>query len=148
MLLEVDPSYAEIDSYIFSEIKNMEIKTPEANTSVYFTGFSRDLTRTVTRHGDIGVFPYFEINQIIKRDIQSSDYDPRRYFLIEFRSTDDRVDPHGLSGCGVWSRIPTGPNKLWTTNVYLVGIQHGYFRSSQVLVATRVERMLKVVGVI
>jgi hypothetical protein len=147
VLLEIDPSYEEIDSYIFSEIKNKKIITPAANTPVFFMGYSRDLKRTVTRHGDISVFPYFEINQIIKRNIQSSDYDSKRHFLIEFRSTDNRVDPHGLSGCGVWTRKPSGPNKLWSSSVYLVGIQRGYFRSSQVLVATRVERMLKLVGV-
>jgi hypothetical protein len=147
VLLEVDPPYEEIESYNFFEIKNMEAKTPEANTPVYFTGYSRDLTRTVTKHGDISVFPYFEVAQIVEKKVESFDYDPKRHFLIEYENIADRVNPHGLSGCGVWSRKPSGPNKLWTPNVYLVGIQHGYFKNSQVLTATRVERMLKIAGV-
>jgi hypothetical protein len=66
--------------------------------------------------------------------------------LIDFRTFDTdeyNIDPHGLSGCGVWTRTPSGPDKLWTTNIHLVGVQHGFFRRSEVLKATRIERLIQ-----
>ena len=148
VLLEVDPSSSEVSRYNFYEIRDLALSTPEAGSPVYFMGFSRELTRKATIYGDIGIFPFFGTSYIIDKEIDSSAYNPGRHFLIEFKTFDNddyKIDPFGLSGCGVWSRTPSGPNKLWTPNMYLVGVQHSYFRRSEVLKATKIERIIPLV---
>ena len=148
VLLEVDMSSHEVTQYNFFDM-NLDALTPEANTPVYFMGFSRELARRATMYGDIGVFPFFGISPIIDKKVNSDDFNPERHFLIDFRTfgiDEYNMNPHGLSGCGLWSRTPSGPDKLWTANIYLVGIQHGYFRRSEVLKATRIERLIQLVA--
>ena len=147
VLLEVDSSSSEVGQYRFFNITKLDVLTPEADTPVYFMGFSKELARKATVYGDIGVFPFFGINPIINKTIDSDDFNPEKHFLIDFKTLDDEhnIDPHGLSGCGVWSRIPSGPDRLWTANIYLVGVLHGYFRKSEVLKATRIQRIVQLV---
>lgn len=148
VLLEVDTSSYEVSHYNFFDM-NLDVLIPEANTPIYFMGFSRELARRATVYGDIGVFPFFGISPIIDKRVDSDDFNPKRHFLIDFRTFDIdelNIDPYGLSGCGVWSRAPSGPHKLWAANIYLVGVQHGYFRRSEVLKATRVERLIQLVA--
>jgi hypothetical protein len=145
VILEVDSGLKEEDNVQFFEFKHMDVKTPPVNTPVYLMGFSSELARTVTRYGNIGVFPFFGIHSIVDKQIESYEFDCERHFLIDFDATRYDINPFGLSGCGIWTRTPSGPNKLWTPNIYLVGIQHGVFPKSQVLVATRIERLTELV---
>lgn len=144
-LLEVDLLVEKMGSYRFFEIKNLDEKTPEVSTQVYLIGFSAELARPVTAKGDIGIFAFYGVTSIIDKEIDSYEYDPRRHFLIDFRTIDNShsVDPSGLSGCGVWARIASGKDRLWTPNIYLVGVQQSYFKGSQVLKATRIERLIE-----
>ena len=143
--LEVNPLSKETEDYNFFEIKNLDIKTPDINTWVYLMGFSKELSKSVTIYGDIGVFPYFGIHLLIDKKIESDEFDLERHFLLDFDATKYDIDPFGLSGCGVWSRMPSG-DKLWTPNITMVGVQHGIFRRSQVIVATRIERIVSTDG--
>ena len=148
VLLEVDTSSHGVSQYNFFDM-NLDVLTPEANTPVYFMGFSRELSRRATIYGDIGVFPFFGISPIIDKRVDSDDFNPEGHFLIDFKTSDIdeyNIDPYGLSGCGVWSRTPSGSYKLWTANIYLVGVQHGYFRRSEVLKATRIKRLIQLVA--
>jgi len=148
VLLEVDISSHEATQYNVFDM-NLDALTPEANTPVYFMGFSRELTRRASIYGDIGVFPFFGISPIIDKKVDSDDFSLERHFFIDFRTFDIdeyNIDPYGLSGCGVWSRTPSGPDKLWTPSIYLVGVQQGYFRRSEVLKATRIERLIQLVA--
>ena len=148
VLLECDPFSSERSRYNFYEIKDLAVSTPEVNFPAYFMGFSRELTRKATVNGDIGIFPFFGLSYIIEKNIDSRGYNPDRHFLIDFRTfnnDDFKIDPFGFSGCGVWSRTPSGSDKLWTPNIYLVGVQHGYFRESEVLKATRIEKIIPLV---
>jgi hypothetical protein len=149
VLLEVDPSSSEISLYNFYEIKDLDVLTPEVDSPAYYMGFSRELTRNATIDGDIGIFPFFGLSYIIGKDIDARAYNPDRHFLIDFKTFDNddfNIDPFGLSGCGVWSRTPSGPDKLWTPNIYLVGVQNSYFRRSEVLKATKIERIIPLVN--
>jgi len=145
VLLEIGPCAGEIGSNKFLEIKSNDVRGPEANTLVYFMGFSTELTRVVTKKGELGLFIFYGVSSIIDKEINASDFDPKRHFLIDFGPTEtgDTIDPHGLSGCGVWARSPSGKDRLWTPNIYLIGIQHGYFRRSRVLKATNINQLIR-----
>jgi len=142
-ILQIDPLWDEIGSYRFFEMNKTQVISPDINAPIFLMGFSKELTKRVTERGDLGDFPYFEYGQISTKRIDSDTYDSQRHFLIEFGKTEDRVEPHGLSGCGVWSRRISGPNKLWAPNIHLIGIQHSYFKKTQVLKATRIERVIQ-----
>lgn len=144
VLLEIDSSSEEIKEYNFFEITGRGVKTPEGKTEIYYMGFSRELTVKASMYGDIAVFGFFGWSFTIEKNINTEYFNPIKHFLIEFKITNDfNIDPYGLSGCGVWSRKPSGKDKLWTPNVYLIGVQQSYFKESQVLKATRIERLIE-----
>lgn len=143
VLLELDPlSEGNTEGSQFLSVT--DIKMPKVDMTVYLMGFSAELIKKATKQGDYGAFPYFEATKIVDVSINSNDFDSHRHFLTDFEITKNSVDPHGLSGCGVWTRLSSGEN-LWTPNLRLVGIQHGYYSKSEVLVATCAERLMKLV---
>jgi len=148
VLLEVDQSWAEVNSNWFYKMDDLDAVAPGADHPVYYMGFSRELIREANVYGDIGVFPFFGVGQIINKEIDSTAFNPELHFLIDFSTSgidEYSIDAHGLSGCGVWSRTPSGEGNLWIPNIYLVGVQHGYFRKSEVLKATKIERVIRLI---
>jgi len=143
VLLEIDPSSEEMKGYNFFEIENICLKTPDPKTEIYYMGFSRELAVRASTYEDIGVFGFWGWSFITDKNISTEYFDPVKHFLIEFKTTDDfSIDPIGLSGCGIWSRNPSGKDKLWTPNIFLVGVEQGWFKQSQVLKVTRIERLI------
>ena len=143
-LLELDPSLENVKGFQFFTLTDASIKSADINMQVYLMGFSIELARQVTREG-YGTFPYFEESEIVDVSDNLQDFDSQRHFLTDFETTEDSVDPHGLSGCAVWTRLPSGKNNLWTPNLRLVGVQHGYYNKNRVLVASQAERLLKLI---
>ena len=141
LLIELAPSFETVNGSEFFELS--EMRNPEVDMSVYLMGFSQELTKEVMKDR-FGMFGYFEATNIVEKKISTRDFDPTKHFLTDFTFTEETVDPRGLSGCGVWTRLPSGP-KVWTPNLRLIGIQHGFFKKSQVLVSTRVERLLELI---
>lgn len=146
VLLEIDSSSPEIKDWKFHQVAHPDLKTPMANTQVFLMGFSIELARTVTKHGDKGLFLYFDATKIIEKDVYSKQFDTQKHFLIDFTINEDSVDPHGLSGCGVWSCVQLEKDKLWTANLYLCGVESAYFEKSRVLMVTKVERLLQMIN--
>lgn len=146
VLMELEPLSTNIKESYFFPIKDRHIKNPKVGTEVYLMGFSKELTRQVSRKGDLAVFPYAENSIIVDADVNSIKLDSQRHFLTDYSPNDSSVDPHGLSGCGVWARLPSGEKNLWTTNLYLIGVQHGYHEKAGVLVATRIEKLLALIN--
>ena len=147
-LLEVDESWADENINWFLKMDISKAGTPEAGHLVYYMGFSRELSRKATAHGDIGVFPFFGTSTIVTKEMDSTAFNQDSHFLIDFRAfeTDEyNIDPHGLSRCGVWSRTPSGEGNLWTANIYLIGVQNGYFKKNEVLKATKIERVNRLI---
>jgi hypothetical protein len=141
VFLEFNPLSKQVKENEFYDLSKLGIIEPEVDKPMYLSGFSAELARRVARYG-FGVFPYFLASQISTKEIDSDDFNPQKSFLIEFERTEDAVDPHGLSGCGVWTRLPSGKDNFWTPNIFLVGVQTGYYEGSQLLVATKANRIL------
>ena len=144
VLLELSQSSPQVKKYAFYDLSTRKIVNPEINMSVYLCGFSVELTKLDKRHG-FCLFPYFLGSHISDKKIDSSGFNPSRHFLIDFEKTEDSVDPHGLSGCGVWTRLPSGEGNLWTPNLYLVGVETCVYEKSQLLGATKVDRISKLI---
>src|SRR3989338_4780685 len=143
-LLEIDPSLKNVKGFQFFTLTDSSVKSADIDMQVYLMGFSVELARQVTREG-YGTFPYFEESKVVDANDNLQNFDMQRHFLTDFEATEDSADPHGLSGCAVWTRLPSGKNNLWTPNLRLVGVQHGYYNKRRVLVATRVERLLRLI---
>jgi len=144
ILLEIDPSSKESEKYEFYDLSLKGVMNPKYKKALYFIGFSIELTRQISRNG-YGVFPYFLGSTLSRKRINCEDYNSKKHFLIEYEYDDNSVDPHGFSGGGVWTRLPSGKEKLWTPNIYLVGIQTGVLERSHLLKATKAERLEKVI---
>lgn len=67
-----------------------------------------------------------------------ADFDPHWHLLVPYHSADER-EPHGFSGAGVWSSA--GQNRL-----RLAGIVTHYYRTSRLLMALRVERVVELLA--
>ena len=147
VLLELDATNPLLKKYYFFNFNITIDLAPRKDCQIYLMGFSIELHREVK--GDaVVVFPYFTDSIIVDRNINIANYDPDKHFLIDYEVDDDRVEPKGLSGCGVWSRLPSGNNRLWTSNLRLVGIQTGIYRKYNVLKATKVEKIIEVLKTI
>jgi hypothetical protein len=71
--------------------------------------------------------------------VPDEDYDPGVHLLVGHPSAED-VDPHGLSGSGIWCSRSTGP--VWSPNVRLAGLVTHYFADRKALRGYRVEAVL------
>lgn len=145
VLLEIDAMSEEAKKYEFYDLSDRGIINPDVDKPIYLIGFPSELARLVSKTG-IGIFPYFIGTKLSDKNVELQDFDPVRHLLIEFSIDDDSVEPHGLSGCGVWTRLPSGDKNLWTPNIYLVGIQSGFFRNSQLLIATKADKILELIS--
>jgi hypothetical protein len=63
-------------------------------------------------------------------------YDIGKEFAVRYQPGNN-IDPHGLSGSGVWYSRSTG--KIWSPQISLAGLVTSYYRKSQVLICWRIE---------
>jgi hypothetical protein len=56
--------------------------------------------------------------------------------------TSHSVDPHGLSGCGLWVAQENSAQELWTPTLSLIGLVTDWFAQDQLLVGYRVEELV------
>lgn len=146
-LIEIDKDDRRADDLEFYELPQDLPARPTLKRQVFLTGFSREFARVQTK-GKVtiaGVFPYFHAS-IIVRKVRPKKlvYNPEKHFLIDYELDRDSVDPHGLSGSGVWSRDPSGPGNLWHPNIFLMGVQQAVSWPSQVLKITKLKRVYRI----
>lgn len=143
VLLELNPKTKEIKECRFFELLNTTVLAPKIDMVVYVMGSPTALARQVAKKG-FGIFNYFLGSKIIK-EIDCEGFDSKKHFLIDFAIDKDSVDPSGLSGAGVWTRLPSGKDRIWTPNLYLVGVQTGMLKISQFLKATKATRIFRLI---
>ena len=144
-LLEIDSSAKEIKDLIFFNLNKGSILPAEPNTPTYMFGFSVELARMVDKQG-VAVFHYFLGSGVIEPKADYAEFDPQRHFLVDFTLDEEAARPNGLSGCGVWARLPSGKDNLWTPNLYFIGVQSAFYpngREGQPIKATKAERVLQ-----
>ncbi len=135
VLLELDPSSSEVKNNEFYDFSKLGIKKPTETELLYLYGFPAELTRDVG-FNRYGTLPYSLSSVLTHKELDLDLFAPEREFLIEYVLNDaDSVKPYGLSGCGVWKRIPAGEG-IWTSDVYLTGVQKSVLLKRDVLVAT------------
>ena len=143
VLLELDQTSDLFNEYNFYEMELSVGISPEIDAEACLLGFSRELVRTPTSDSRGCYFPFFLASTITEKDINAFDYDKERHFLIEYENNENSIDIHGLSGCGIWTHIAPKSNEVWTSNLRLVGVQTGIYKKSEVLKATRIEKVIE-----
>jgi hypothetical protein len=143
VLLELDATAREIEQCVFHKIPDSHHRTPPATTQVFTFGFSDELVKEISNSHKFYTLPSYSIRKIVEKDIESSDFNKNKHFLVDYTTTEETISPLGFSGCGVWTHAKCGEGKLWIPNLYLAGVQTGIFKESQVLKATRIERLLE-----
>lgn len=144
VLLELNPLSEQVKRNEFYDLSIRGIQYPQPDQAIYLAGFSEELARDLGKKR-VGVLPYCDRTMLSTKQIESADFEPQREFLIVYTFNKDAVEPRGLSGCGVWVRLPSGKN-VWTPNLYLVGVQKAVYRDSQVLVVTKAEVLLQMIS--
>lgn len=142
VLLELDPALKLFREY---NIYHMQLDTeilPEVDTVVCLMGFSRELFRKISE-GHYGFFHCFIASRIVEKNVTDDKYDENRHFLIEYEHKENSVVINGLSGCGIWTHIFPEKQEIWTPNLRLVGVQTGIYQRSEVIKATRIERVIE-----
>ncbi|RJP29704.1 MAG: hypothetical protein C4533_01580 [Candidatus Omnitrophota bacterium] len=148
VMLELEPTAKTISNFVFFDASIGRIISPEIGMATYMLGFSVELTREINKYG-VGNFHYFLGSKIIDFAASDRSIDYNRQFFIDYSIDDHSVDLHGLSGCGVWTRKPSGKNNLWSPNLYLVGVQDAFItvtRKFQPIRATRGERITDLIN--
>ena len=110
-------------------------------------GFPGELAQTVENRitGRIGAmgFPFLSQEKIKQNPDSIKDYDPNVHFLTSFTNDEYACNPHGMSGCGVWSIPRTESKTMWSTNkCHLLGLQTAFHKSFELLVMVRIEKVI------
>lgn len=98
-------------------------------------------------------------NNSVPQEGWSTPLDPTADFLVAYDEEgkllndgpNDRMprfEPHGMSGCGVFSVVGAKPDEVWLPELALVGIQSGWKRGSpnSVLRVNRIELVAELLG--
>ena len=145
MLLELNNCSDEVRNNHFYDLVRDGIKSPQLDQQIFLSGFSEELVKTLPKR-KFGVLPYFLDTVLSEKLVDGSDYDSETQFLIQFTIDKESVEPRGLSGCGVWVRLPSGKDNIWTPNIYLVGVQRSVYRKTQVLAVTKAQSILTMIA--
>jgi hypothetical protein len=151
------------------EMRHMEFYEPHytdraapVRKQVILHGFPWESSRILTMEGETAgaVFPYFDYPRVTRVTKQVTEqlrhgileYRPIIHFLLGFPSLPPDgpllKDPRGLSGGGLWKAPRMGKDAgVWSpTKARLVGILIGWSPRGEVLVATRSNRVWRLLG--
>ncbi len=151
-ILEIDPNVPTEKTFQFHKIKDINQKVPKEGAVVLF-GFPGELAQWVKHRetGKVGnlVVPWAEFTQISKPSNNiSSSFDERIHFLLDYPVSTGEfgVNPHGMSGGGVWSYKKIGKSgEIWAPSISLIGIEHTWDKLRKLLKATRIEWILEMI---
>ena len=123
--------------------------SPSAGEQMMVVGFPDQLVKSaINRAGEqgAGALAFAYVTRISGKDFQHDKYRPESHFLLTFDQPQDDMEitaPRGMSGGGVW--IPPGfppTDRIWNPGeIKLAGIQVGWFETSKLLKAVRIERL-------
>jgi hypothetical protein len=102
--------------------------------------------RTTGRRG-LAAFPHITMQSI--KDISEAPeaMNPDIDLITDFDYPEEECDPHGMSGCGVWSIPNASKGELWSAHKgQLLGILIGHYKSSHLLRFVRIERVLRLLS--
>jgi len=68
-------------------------------------------------------------------------FNPHSHIAINYPSS-QTIDPHGLSGCGLWITEKGSEEKLWAPKIGLYGLVTQWDAQSQVLIGYKVEELI------
>lgn len=93
-------------------------------------------------------FPHVTIQTVKDLSVAPKSKDPNIHFITDFDyATEEQLDPHGMSGCGVWSIPGAKKEEVWSANkTQLLGIQVAYDKPAKVLVFVRIDRILRLLN--
>lgn len=149
VLIEMDMSSDDTAKCNFISILTENMPLPTTGRECFLLGYSQELLRRNTQQKSIAYSPYALGAIIIQRNVSISDFIPQDHFLIEFPSDERSVDPHGLSGAGVWAILNSPGDSIWSPNICLLGVQTsvlqtGVHKQNSCLIATKIERVLEI----
>ena len=92
-------------------------------------------------------FPHVTMQTVKALSTAPKSKDSRIHFITDFDyAKEEQLDPHGMSGCGVWSIPEATKGEIWSADrTQLLGIQVAYDRPAEVLVFVRIDRILRLV---
>lgn len=96
----------------------------------------------------LAAFPHVTIQTIKDLSAAPKSKDPTIHVITDFDyAAEEQLDPHGMSGCGVWSIPRAKKEEIWSANkTQLLGIQVAYDRPQEVLVFVRIDRVLRLLA--
>ncbi|MCE9584700.1 MAG: hypothetical protein K8T20_19585 [Planctomycetes bacterium] len=132
---EAVPSYSRV-----YELPSTEPPRPAVGDEIFFFGFPRSHQMTVTNGAD-GALARGSVALLTRvqpdpppgtwlDEDQRDTFDPAMHFLGTVDPAEmphgDKLDLHGMSGCGVWRRKKIG--QVWSSASELLGVQVSVFR--------------------
>ncbi len=112
-------------------------RTPSDSTQFGFLGFPG--VTSVPVGPNFMATPYFSFGREAALPVT---YDQITRIALSYPASHS-VDPHGLSGCGVWSSTSNPAGGLWAPDLSLSGLVTNWDPISEVLIAYRVETLIK-----
>jgi hypothetical protein len=125
----------EIGKHHFYELDSTHT-TPLTPTQIGFLGYPGATAIPIERNFMAAV--YYDFGLIGDAPPK---YDQQSQVSVSY-PTDNSIDPHGLSGSGLWFS-PPAQKKIWAPDVALVGLATIYDRDFQVLVGYKVESLVE-----
>ena len=144
--LKVQNAKESLPNTVFHDLSGQEEHEISDGVFVYIYGYPGELAQQVElrKTGQQGpmVFLHLEERKIKAIPDALDELDPDTHFVTDFSFDENTCDPHGMSGCGIWSFPKFNEEELWLPNLSkLLGIQSGWYRDSKLLAAVRIKQV-------
>jgi hypothetical protein len=122
-----------------------------AGMKVTIFGFPGELAkpyvhRTTGQRG-LAAFPHSTMQTIQNNSAAPGTMDSDIDLITDFDYPEEECDPHGMSGCGVWSIPSASKGQVWSPHkTQLLGIQIGHYKDRKLLRFVRIERVLRLLS--
>lgn len=135
----------------FHDLSGQEEPQTSVGEAVAVFGFPGELAKhyehTTTGRRGWTAFPHVTEQTIREITDAPKELDPTVNLIVDFDYPEEKCDPKGMSGCGVWS-IPMPNNReiIWSPdNSQLLGIQIGHY-GFKLLQFVRIERVVRLLN--
>ncbi len=140
--LIVSPNLEKSANVRFFELTS-SARLPKPMPSVAAIGFPADSVKQIGPGAKVLAASPIWGNIESGRHWRPHDYRRGKHLLLHFLPATIGKHPGGFSGTGVWYHAPTPKPQVWTPNLALAGIVTDYYPRKQMLLISRIEKLVQ-----
>jgi hypothetical protein len=149
--MEIDGAHDSLPHTIFHDLTHAEPEHLATGRMASAFGFPGEIAQHVM-HKPTGIRGVLANSLHVDLKIQDlllapDKLNPDINFITDYTFEGTGCNPKGMSGCGIWSHPKQSISSVWSSSTArLLGIQSAFYPTSRLLVALRIERVLRLLS--